>query len=107
MAHFSILVDKPGFDSVVVIETIWSCMESAHRDQLFSSWLHVTSLIRAARLQRGFAAVPLPQHRKSRRCLREYRGIDLRICPGFSIVGRNLNARDTTAAGPREATNFI
>src|SRR5438067_11434847 len=52
MASFSVSVDKPGFDSVVVIETIWSCMESSHRDQLFSGWLHVTSLICAARLQR-------------------------------------------------------
>src|SRR5438874_1235286 len=100
-------VDKPGFDSVVVIETIWSCMESSHRDQLFSGWLHVTSLICAARLQRYLAPVPPPRHRKSCRRLRKRRLIELRTCPSFSIVRRNFDTGNATAAGPREAADFV
>src|SRR5438067_2919184 len=107
MAHFSVSVDKPGFDSVVVIETIWSCMESSHRDQLFSGWLHVTSLICAARLQRYLAPVPPPRHRKSCRRLRKRRLIELRTCPSFSIVRRNFDTGNATAAGPCEAAGFV
>src|SRR5437773_9264880 len=107
MAHFSVSVDKPGFDSVVVIETIWSCMESSHRDQLFSGWLHVTSFICAARLQRYLAPVPPPRHRKSRRRFRKYRVVEVRVCPSFSTVDRDFDTGNATAAGPREATDFV
>src|SRR5439155_927254 len=79
----------------------------SHRDQLFSGWLHVTSLICAARLQRYLAPVPPPRHRKSCRRLRKRRLIELRTCPSFSIVRRNFDTGNATAAGPREAADFV
>src|SRR4030095_6719689 len=107
MAHFSVLVDEPGFDSVVVIETVRSRMKPADRDQLLSRRLHITSFIRATRLQRGLVALPLPRQRKS--CYRFWKHwpVEPRVRPRFAVVRRNFDARNPTATGPRQPGDFI
>src|SRR6266566_4269266 len=100
MAHLSVVMDEPGFDAVEMIEAVRSRMEPSDRDQLLSRRLHITSFIRAARLQRCFAALPLPRQRKPRRRFRERWGVEPRICPRFAVVRRNFYALNATAARP-------
>src|SRR6266542_7146057 len=107
MAHLSVPTDKPGFDTVEVIETVWPGTESSNGDQLLSRRLHVTSFIRAARLQRRFAALPPPRQRKAGRRFREHRSVEAGIRPGVAAVRRDFDPRDATAAGPRQTGDLI
>src|SRR5215217_6638983 len=87
MTDFPVAVDEPRFNAVIMIETIWPCMQSADGDQLFPRRLHVTGFIGAPRLQCGFTAIPFPGERESRGRFRKHRLIESRVAPRFSIVG--------------------
>src|SRR6266545_2587365 len=107
MTHLSILMDEPCLNAVVVIEAVRSWMKSAHRHQLLSRWLHVTSFVRATRLQCRFIAIPFPPQRKSGRCFWEHGVVDLRVAPRSSAICRNFDTCNAAATGPRQPGDFI
>ena len=65
MAHFPVVAHVPGFDTVVVVEAVWSLIESADCDEFCSRGLRVADLVRASGLQAGFATIPSPRERES------------------------------------------
>src|SRR5262245_20144980 len=57
IAHTSVRGDLPFLDDVVVISRI----HAAHRHQFIEGRLHITRLVRGARLQHGLTALPFPR----------------------------------------------
>src|SRR4051812_43549132 len=62
IVHASIRGNFPDRDAVVVILRI----RTARFEQRFARGLHIAGLVRAARLQRGFLAVPFPGDSEAR-----------------------------------------
>src|SRR4051794_20201138 len=97
--NFAVLLHVPGLDAVVVVDRI----DAAIFAELGLARLHVSGLIRRARLQQQLAAVPVELVIKARKRLVPRGPVDLRWPPVASAVERDVDTRDPAAAGPRNA----
>src|SRR5574341_774249 len=69
--------------------------------------LHLADFVRAARLQLGFLAVPIPHQAKPRVRHALRRAFDLGLVPAFAAIGGDLHQLDRAATGPGQAADLV